>query len=135
MLDAPIKKTEITHLHDIKFMVDRFYASVRKDALLGPVFEQRIGDKWPEHLEKMYRFWQTILFEEHTYHGSPFRPHATMPIKDEHFDRWHVLFTETLDTYFEGEKAEEAKWRAEKMAGLFKAKLNLTRNGGSIMGH
>lgn len=134
MLNTPIKKTEITQLHDIKFMVDRFYAAVRKDDLLGPIFEERIGNRWPEHLEKMYRFWQTILFEEHTYHGSPFSPHATMPIGKEHFNQWYALFAKTVDTYFEGTKAEEAKWRAERMAALFNAKINLSKDGGSIMG-
>ncbi|EPB65566.1 hypothetical protein ANCCEY_15368, partial [Ancylostoma ceylanicum] len=34
----------------------------------------------------MYRFWQTILLDEHTYYGAPFPPHARMPLEQHHFD-------------------------------------------------
>ncbi|WP_432329955.1 group III truncated hemoglobin [Mucilaginibacter sp. P25] len=53
-------------------MVDSFYTKIRQDDLLGPIFNERIGDKWSEHLEKMYSFWQTTLLGEHTYSGRPF---------------------------------------------------------------
>ncbi|MGL5111009.1 MAG: group III truncated hemoglobin, partial [Flavobacterium sp.] len=65
---------DLQDLNDIKTMVNTFYDNVRKDTSIGPVFNEKIGDRWPEHLEKMYRFWQTILFEVHTYSGSPFPP-------------------------------------------------------------
>ena len=54
------------HLDDIKILVDTFYDKARQDTLLGPIFEGVIEDRWPEHLEKMYRFWQTVLLGEHT---------------------------------------------------------------------
>lgn len=116
-------KKDITSIADIHLLVDTFYGKVQKDALLGPVFNEVIQDKWPAHLEKMYRFWQTILLTEHTYFGSPFRPHATLPVSESHFDRWKDLFTQTLDAHFVGEKANEAKWRAEKMAAMFLMKI------------
>src|SRR3546814_10741874 len=46
-------------------LVDRFYASVREDAMLGPVFDARVDD-WPKHLGQMNRFWQSLRSEEHT---------------------------------------------------------------------
>lgn len=119
---------EILSLGDIRQLVDSFYEKVRADALLGPVFSAVIQDRWPEHLEKMYRFWQTVLLEEHTYYGSPFPPHARLPIGGEHFARWLALFYENIDTQFQGEKAEEAKWRAEKMATLFQMKIGYYKN-------
>ena len=70
----------------------------------------------------MYRFWETVLLNNHTYHGSPFAPHAKLPISAEHFERWLELFLETIDANFTGEKAKEAKWRAEKMAEMFQYK-------------
>ena len=73
-------KNEIISITDIKLLVDTFYNKVRKDELLADLFNNKIGDRWPEHLEKMYRFWQTVLLEEHTYHGSPFLPHAKLPV-------------------------------------------------------
>lgn len=116
-------KKEIKTMKDIRELVDTFYGKVRRDPLLGPVFEERIGNSWEVHLEKMYRFWQTVLLQEHTYHGSPFTPHATMPIGADHFQRWLQLFQKTLKEGFEGEKAEEAMWRAEKMAQMFQLKI------------
>ncbi|MGW8123492.1 group III truncated hemoglobin [Roseivirga echinicomitans] len=115
--------TEILHLNDIKLLVDTFYGKVRKDELLADIFDGIIKNKWPQHLEKMYRFWQTILLGEHTYYGSPFAPHAHMPIDGQHFERWIELFYSTIDELFEGEKAEEAKWRAKKMADMFLLKI------------
>ena len=114
---------EIVSLGDIKKLVDTFYEKVRKDELIGPIFDERIQDRWPQHLEKMYTFWQTILLEERTYFGSPFPPHANLPIFHNHFKRWMELFTKTIDELFIGHIAEEAKWRAGKMAELFESKI------------
>ncbi|HRP32101.1 MAG TPA: group III truncated hemoglobin, partial [Agriterribacter sp.] len=107
---------EILNLDDIKKLVDTFYAKVRENDLLAPVFNERIQDRWPQHLEKMYTFWQTLLLDERTYFGAPFPPHAGLPVNHEHFNQWMQLFTQTVDELFLGEKAEEAKWRAGKMA-------------------
>lgn len=119
---------DIGHIDDIKLIVNSFYSKVREDELLSPIFNERIGDHWPQHLEKMYRFWQTVLLEEHTYSGSPFPPHAKLPVSKEHFDHWLDLFNETVDHYFAGEKANEAKWRAGKMAELFLFKIDHFKN-------
>jgi len=127
-----MEKKDILTLEDIMVLVDTFYTSVRKDADLGPVFEAKLKNRWPEHLEKMYRFWQTILFQEHTYFGSPFPPHAQLPIEAMHFEKWLALFTETVDACFKGEKADETKWRAGKMAELFSSKIECIRRNDTI---
>ena len=114
---------EIESLKDIKLLVDNFYGKVRKDSVLAPIFNEVIADNWPTHLEKMYRFWQTVLLQEHTYQGSPFAPHAKLPIDAKHFDRWKHLFFETIDENFHGEKGKEARFRAEKMAEMFQFKI------------
>ncbi|SOE23517.1 hemoglobin [Spirosomataceae bacterium TFI 002] len=116
-------KKDITTLDDIKLLVDTFYGKVRSDELLAHIFNNKIGDRWTEHLEKMYRFWQTVLLGEHTYHGSPFVPHAKLPVSGEHFERWIKLFYETVDSLFEGEKATRAKWQGERMAEMFHSKI------------
>ena len=69
-------KKDISDIEDIKLMVNAFYDQIRENEVLGPIFNGIIQDRWPQHLEKMYTFWQTILLEEHTYFGSPFPPHA-----------------------------------------------------------
>ena len=123
---------DILTIDDIKIMVDSFYTKIRKDELLGPIFNERIKDNWAAHLEKMYRFWQTVLLEEHTYNGSPFSPHASMPLFRNHFDKWMELFNQNIDEIFTGEKAEEAKWRGEKMAEMFHYKIAYYRNNDAI---
>ena len=122
---------EIKSLDEIKLLVDTFYWKVREDDMLAEIFEARVQGRWEVHLEKMYTFWQTVLLEEHTYRGRPFLPHMQLPIEKEHFERWLSLFHETVDSLFTGEKANEAKWRAGKMAEMFYAKLTYIRNSSS----
>jgi hemoglobin len=121
-------RPEILTIEDIKLLVDTFYQRIQADKLLGPIFNEQIQDKWPIHLEKMYRFWQTVLLEEYTYNGAPFPPHARLPVGPEHFAHWLELFTHTIDELFTGEKADEAKWRAGKMATMFMAKIEYFKN-------
>ncbi|AFL85731.1 truncated hemoglobin [Belliella baltica DSM 15883] len=124
-------RVKIESRKEIEQLVDSFYSKVRKDELLGEIFEQIIQNKWPEHLDKMYRFWETVLLEDHTYFGSPFTPHAHMPVEERHFKRWVSLFNETVDELFEGEKAERAKWQGGRMAEMFLIKINYFRESGS----
>lgn len=116
-------KNDIGTMDDIRLLVNTFYDKVRKDELLKNIFNDKIGNRWPEHLDKMYRFWQTILLEEHTYQGSPFVPHAQLPVSHEHFEEWIKLFFETVDELFAGEKAQRAKWQGERMAEMFQLKI------------
>jgi len=118
---------DINSIDDVKLLVDTFYQKVRENELLGPIFNGVIKDRWPEHLEKMYRFWQTVLLEDHTYFGSPFPPHAMLPVEKKHFDTWLGLWHGTIDSFFVGEKANEAKWRGDKMAVMFLSKIDYYR--------
>ena len=116
-------KKDIETLEDIQNLVNQFYEVVRQDELIGPIFNSIIEDRWPQHLEKMYRFWQTILLDERTYQGTPFAPHAVMPLEARHFERWLTLFYQTVTNLYESIKANEALWRADKMAEMFQIKL------------
>ncbi len=121
---------DITTPEDIKTLVDSFYEKVRMDELLSPIFNERIQNRWPQHLEKMYSFWQTVLLNEQTYSGSPFPPHAQLPINHSHFEKWIGLFISTIDELFKGDKSTEAKWRAMKMAEMFQSKIEYYRDKG-----
>ncbi|MGM5629671.1 group III truncated hemoglobin [Apibacter raozihei] len=120
-------KNDIEGINDIKQMVDTFYSKIRKDDLLKDIFENIIQDNWTSHLEKMYRFWQTVILKEHTYYGSPFAPHSTMPVTKIHFDRWIDIFIKNIDEQFSGINADETKKRAVSMANLFNSKLEYYR--------
>ena len=119
---------DIESLSDIQLLVNTFYERVKQNELLGPVFEEVVKGNWAPHLDKMYRFWQTILLDEHTYTGSPFAQHVKLPITAEHFQAWLTLFFATVDQLFSGIKAEEAKNRAAKMGEMFQYKLAYIRS-------
>jgi hemoglobin len=119
---------DIEGKEDIKEMVNSFYAKVQKDPLIGPIFNEVIGERWDQHLHKMHGFWNTILFNVQEYSGSPFPPHAKLPIEKIHFERWLELFNKNMDNLFEGKKAEEGKWRAKKMAEMFNFKIDYLKN-------
>ena len=110
------QKNDIESIEDIKLLVDVFYEKVRNDDLLSPIFENTLNGKWPEHLEKMYRFWETVLLGKHSYIGSPFIPHANLPVNERHFHHWIKLFNQTLDENFKGENTDKASWQGKKMA-------------------
>ena len=127
-----LEMIDIINLDDVKLVVDCFYDKVRNDEQLKDVFNNVIQDRWSQHLEKMYRFWQTVLLDEHTYYGSPFLPHAKLPVGIEHFNQWLNLFYETVDENFEGAKAERMKWQGQRMAEMFHSKIEYYKNNPSI---
>jgi hemoglobin len=113
---------DIAQREDIKNLVDRFYEKVKNDSLLGPVFSHV---DWPHHLPVMYDFWSSMLLGDQTYRGNPLQKHLPLQIDKSHFSQWLVLFTETVDENFAGEKAEEVKMRAQSIAGIFQLKMGL----------
>lgn len=108
---------------DIHTLVTHFYAKVRKDPSLGPIFNQHITqDQWPLHLEKLTDFWESNLFDKQIYRGSPTKKHIQVDtnlhhtIEQTHFSRWLQLWFQTINELYTGEVANKAKNRARKMA-------------------
>lgn len=115
---------DIQNMDDVRWMVDDFYGKVRKDELIGPIFEEVLHDHWDEHLEKMYCFWQTVLFDdEPTYSGRPLIPHLGLPVSRPHFNRWLTLFFATVNSRFHGIRADHAKRQGDRMATIFQIKI------------
>ena len=120
---------DILTTNDIKLLVDTFYEKVRANSVLAPIFADKISDdRWPAHLENMYRFWGSILLYTHDYNGSPFDKHVGLPIDGKHFAHWLNLFNETIDELFIGEVAATAKERAANIARIFEFKLSTLKN-------
>ena len=123
---------EIETREDISSLVNIFYNKIRKDELLGPIFNNHIPDKkWPEHLEKLTDFWETNLFGVPKFKGNPTQNHVNVDrnlkqsISQEHFGRWLQIWFQTIDTYFDGHLANRAKEGARRMAhGQFMAIWN-----------
>ncbi|MCC0025171.1 MAG: group III truncated hemoglobin [Hyphomicrobiaceae bacterium] len=78
----------------IERLVHSFYAKVREDGLLAPVFNERITD-WDLHLQRMCAFWSSVALMSGRYHGSPMTKHLPLPVDADHFDRWLELFEQT----------------------------------------
>lgn len=95
-------KGDISTIEDIRLLVDTFYGRARLDDLVGLIFNDTIKDRWPEHLAKLYNFWQTVLLNVQSYSGSPFMAHAKLPVDKPHFERWIQLFHGTIDDLFVG---------------------------------
>lgn len=77
-------------------MVEAFYARIRNDDLLGPIFAERI-ENWPAHPDRMKSFWRSILHNSGEFSGNPMLKHIAIPgLELPHFSRWLDLFYATL---------------------------------------
>jgi len=78
-------------------LVDTFYARIRAHPVLGPVFEDAIGERWDEHLPKMKAFWSSVAMSTGRYSGKPVPAHVKLTsVTPGHFDIWLGLFEQTL---------------------------------------
>lgn len=126
---------EIKDREDVSLLVNSFYDIIRKDDLLGPIFNSHIKkEQWPSHLEKLTDFWVTALFGVYCFKGNPTMAHRKVDanlnhtIAEKHFERWVGLWHATIDTLFEGALANRAKKASENMAlGQFNA-IQMMRN-------
>ena len=77
----------------LEALVGAFYARVRADAELGPIFNAAIDD-WPHHLEKLAAFWSSVMLTSGRYKGQPVPAHMKHKdrITPELFDRWFDLW-------------------------------------------
>jgi hemoglobin len=83
-------------------LIDRFYTAVRRDPVLGNVFEAAIqDDDWPKHLATMRRFWSSVMLASGRYSGNPVSVHRTVQgLEAPMFARWLELFEATAVELF-----------------------------------
>ncbi|MGI9502243.1 MAG: group III truncated hemoglobin [Geminicoccaceae bacterium] len=108
-------------------LVEAFYAKVRADALIGPVFERAIDtDRWPRHLATMNSFWASVAFNAGSYSGQPVLVHKRLHgLGHRHFERWLKLFGETLiETAPTDHAVVYLMTRAERIAESLKAAID-----------
>lgn len=99
----------------LRTLVHGFYGKVRDDAVLGPIFAERITD-WGPHLERMVAFWSSVALMTGTYHGRPVPAHMGLPVNWAHFERWLALFRETALETCTPVGADHVIERAERIA-------------------
>lgn len=80
---------------EITQLVHAFYARVRHDESLGPIFDAHVRD-WDTHLAKMVDFWSSALRGTARFRGTPMPKHIGLPgLSAALFGRWLELFGET----------------------------------------
>ena len=102
-------------IHEV---VVAFYAKVREDPLLGPVFCEILGENWSAHIEKVAAFWRYTTRIDRTYHARDFMPaHLKHPrIEATLLPRWLMLFRQTARDTCTKEAADHLIDIAERMA-------------------
>ena len=98
-------------------LVTRFYARVRSDELIGPLFNDAIDD-WPEHLEKLTAFWSSLMLTSGRYKGRPLPAHIRHAdsISPESFDRWLAIWRRTTDELMPPAAAAALQEKAGRIA-------------------
>jgi hemoglobin len=114
-----INSEKITE-EEISNLVDRFYAKVRRDDVIGPVFNAMIDD-WPFHLAKLKDFWSTVMLRTGRYKGDPMMVHLPLPLDPEHFHRWLTLFAETANEVMPPEHANSIILVSHRIGQNFQA--------------
>ena len=101
----------------LKQLVDTFYDRVRRDPLIGPVFDGAIED-WPEHLDKLQSFWSSVMLTSGRYKGRPLPAHIKhgAAISPASFERWLALWRETTDELVDRESAAALQEKAGRIA-------------------
>jgi hemoglobin len=117
--------TDIVTEADVRVLVDEFYAAVRGDALLNPIFTEVAQVDWAHHLPQMYAFWSGQILGKSGYVGQPFAAHMKLPVEREHFQRWLALFHAAVERHFAGPGAKRAKDAAASIAHAFAHRMGL----------
>lgn len=103
-------------------LVDRFYGKVRRDPMIGPLFNAAIHD-WDAHLVTLRAFWSSVMLTTGRYKGNPMAAHVKHPIRPEFFTRWLALWGETADEVFTPAAAEQFRLKANRIAESLKLAL------------
>ncbi len=114
----------------IERVVRAFYAKVRADQMLAPVFDARIHD-WEPHLSQMCAFWSSVMLMTGRYHGTPMAKHMPLRIDADHFDRWLELFEQTAHEICPLEAARHFVERARRIAASLE--LGIANANGTML--
>jgi hemoglobin len=125
-------KRDIETRADIELLVRSFYDKVKKDPVIGYIFNDLAKVDWVKHLPVMFDFWENTLFYTGTYTGNPMKSHQRLhqlySLNAKHFVQWVHLFTTTVDELFEGEKSTLAKQRAISISTVMQIKITQDYN-------
>lgn len=127
----PLAQFEVSR-DDIARVVTRFYAQVRRDVVLGPVFAAHVND-WPAHEEKIVRFWANAILREREYDGNPMMVHKRAgDVTGAHFAVWLELFDKVLAQELPDETSRRWSALAHRIGRALKMGLEMRAPEGAV---
>jgi hemoglobin len=123
--DAAVAKTGAAISEkQIEMLIPHFYARVREDALIGPVFDGAIVD-WDRHLKTLIAFWSSVMLTSGRYKGNPVAAHLKhlSAITPEMFDRWLSTWAEVTEELLPPPAAAALQSKAARIAESLKLAL------------
>ena len=117
-------------------LVDLFYGRVRRDPLIGPVFNDAIDD-WDEHLGKLQAFWSSVMLTSGRYKGRPLPAHVKHGdrIDPASFARWLELWREATEEVLPPAAAAAMQEKAGRIAESLQMGIAYARGGGIELLH
>jgi hemoglobin len=101
----------------IALLVHGFYADVRNDPLLGPVFEKALHGRWDAHLQRLVDFWSTVALGTRSFKGDVFGKHMALEgVTPAHFAAWVGLWQHHTSRLFAPEVAHDLQVAAHGIA-------------------
>lgn len=113
----------------ISRLVETFYARVRDDELLGPIFAANVAD-WTPHLARMKDFWASVVMESGRFRGNPMLKHIAIGgLKPSHFERWLALWNESVGEVVPVEAAAPFRSAAQRIASSLLTGIQIHQGG------
>lgn len=108
----------------LRRLIPLFYARVRKDAELGPIFNDAVDD-WGAHFDTLVDFWSSVMLTTGRYKGNPVAAHGLHRdrITPALFNRWLALWNSTTADVMTPEAAAALQDKAARIAESLKLAL------------
>lgn len=108
----------------LRQLVETFYGRIRKDAVLGPIFNDAVDD-WSHHFDALTAFWSSVMMGSGRYKGQPVPAHARHKSRIEAwmFERWLGIWKDTTDELMEPAAAAALQDKAARIAESLKLAL------------
>lgn len=119
---------DITTRSDIELLISLFYSKAFSHPTIGIFFTEIAAINLEEHIPEITDFWEQQILRTKGYKKNVIQIHKDLHSKKElkkiHFETWLLLFNETVDSNFKGEKAELIKTRALSISTMMQIKLS-----------
>jgi len=115
---ASLRREDSPTEASIRLLVHTLYDGVRRDEILGPVFDQAVHGDWDGHVQRMTDFWSTVLLGAGRFQGNVCGEHMALAgMESGHVVRWLALFKQTVMLLFVDAAAEEILLSADRISG------------------